>query len=143
MTPSRSISPNADARPAKRSRVEPDVLAGPVHTAFPDPQPLSAQYQTAQPYKHISAPKLFDDELVVIMCSESLSAADRADTTQLEAVVTEANTAYGERGTESALPGWGFEKKETDIYKVETLRCKALIDDIDVMRWCRYNKALT
>lgn len=37
---------------------------------------------------------------------------------QLEGVVHEANTVYGERGTESALPGWGFERKETDIYKV-------------------------
>jgi hypothetical protein len=38
-------------------------------------------------------------------------------TNQLEAVVEESRT-YGVRGEEGSLPGWGWEQKETDIYKV-------------------------
>jgi hypothetical protein len=38
-------------------------------------------------------------------------------TSQLEAVVEESRT-YGVRGEEGSLPGWGWEQKETDIYKV-------------------------
>ena len=40
--------------------------------------------------------------------------------TQLEGVVEESRT-YGIRGEEGSLPGWGWEQKETDIYKVGQL----------------------
>jgi hypothetical protein len=36
---------------------------------------------------------------------------------QLERVVEESRT-YGVRGEEGSLRGWGWEQKETDIYKV-------------------------
>jgi hypothetical protein len=36
---------------------------------------------------------------------------------QLEGVVEESRT-YGVRGEEDSLQGWGWEQKETDIYKV-------------------------
>lgn len=39
---------------------------------------------------------------------------------QLEAVVDE-STTYGVRGEEGSLHGWGWEQKETDIYKVRLL----------------------
>jgi hypothetical protein len=57
----------------------------------------------------------------------------RADvlTSQLEAVVEESRT-YGVRGEEGSLPGWGWEQKETDIYKVGRI-CDLLED-----RFCLY-----
>jgi hypothetical protein len=37
---------------------------------------------------------------------------------------------YGVRGEEGSLPGWGWEQKETDIYKVSLAVHLALCDGI-------------
>lgn len=34
--------------------------------------------------------------------------------------MVEESRTYGVRGEEGSLPGWGWEQKETDIYKVST-----------------------
>lgn len=61
---------------------------------------LASRYASSAPYRHISAAGLFDDAL-------------------LESVVTESRT-YGDRhDPASPLAGWGWEHKETDIYKIQ------------------------
>ncbi|ORX35046.1 Oxoglutarate and iron-dependent oxygenase degradation C-term-domain-containing protein [Kockovaella imperatae] len=57
------------------------------------------KYEQAEPYKHAVLHGLISDEL-------------------LEAVVEESRT-YGNRGEEDSLQGWGWEQKETDIYKIQ------------------------
>lgn len=47
---------------------------------------------------------------------------------KLEAVVEESRT-YGIRGEEGSLPGWGWEQKETDIYKVHRMTRRELMTD--------------
>ncbi|KAK4686987.1 prolyl 3-hydroxylase /prolyl 3,4-dihydroxylase, partial [Tremellales sp. Uapishka_1] len=57
------------------------------------------KYEASTPYKHAVIGGLLSDEL-------------------LEGVVEESRT-YGVRGEEGSLPGWGWEQKETDIYKIQ------------------------
>jgi hypothetical protein len=97
-TRARSPSPSA---PSKKPRTESSRLAAGPAISLPadnDVPVLAEQYQKSDPYKHISVPSLFDDEV-------------------LQGVVSESRT-YGTRHEEGSLPGWGWEHKETDIYKV-------------------------
>ncbi|WWD22752.1 hypothetical protein CI109_107245 [Kwoniella shandongensis] len=57
------------------------------------------RYLKAEPYKYAAIGGLLSDEL-------------------LEGVVEESRT-FGVRGEEGSLPGWGWEQKETDIYKIQ------------------------
>lgn len=118
MTVSRARSPDGDA-PAdagvangasssnKRARLDEPVLSSSSSSASAIHLPetserneLASRYSSSSPYRHISAAGLFDDAL-------------------LESVVTESRT-YGERhDPASQLPGWGWEHKETDIYKIQ------------------------
>lgn len=101
-TRARSPSPSLAS---KKPRLESSSLAaGPAINlpAETDVPALADQYQKSDPYKHISVPGLFDDEV-------------------LQGVVTESRT-YGTRHEEGSLPGWGWEHKETDIYKVSPVR---------------------
>lgn len=50
----------------------------------------------------------------------ALSSSGVDSLVQLESVVEETRT-YGIRGEEGSLAGWGWEQKETDIYKVSFL----------------------
>jgi hypothetical protein len=114
--PASSPPPGESDRPVKRSRADGQGS----RASFPDAAVLAKQYLESEPYKHVSVAGLFDDELV---CSGKCHMSSRQLTgrnfDQLEKVVTESR-AYGERGSEDALPGWGWEHKETDIYKVCT-----------------------
>lgn len=97
----RSPSPStASKKPRLDSKTGAGLTAGPAislpaETTVSD---LAEQYQTSAPYKHISVASLFDDDV-------------------LQGVVSESRT-YGTRHEEGSLPGWGWEHKETDIYKV-------------------------
>lgn len=102
-TRARSPSPStASKKPRLDSKTGADLTAGPAISLPADTtvSNLAEQYQTSAPYKHISVPSLFDDDV-------------------LQGVVTESRT-YGTRHEEGSLPGWGWEHKETDIYKVSS-----------------------
>ena len=77
------------------------------------------KYLHAQPYKHAVLNGMIADELVSRL-GRSTARSKIAHVDQLEAVVEESRT-YGIRGEEGSLPGWGWEQKETDIYKVRPL----------------------
>ncbi|KAJ9098725.1 hypothetical protein QFC21_004373 [Naganishia friedmannii] len=98
----RARSPTPDSA-IKKPRLDSTAAlpAGPaiVLPADTDVSNLAEKYQTSAPYKHISVASLFDDEV-------------------LQGVVTESRT-YGTRHAEGSLPGWGWEHKETDIYKIQ------------------------
>ncbi|TXT10632.1 hypothetical protein VHUM_02137 [Vanrija humicola] len=73
-----------------------------------DRKALNDKYEASTPYKHIVVPGLLSDEL-------------------LESVVEE-TTTYGVRGEENSLLGWGWEQKETDIYKIQQTPDLASLD---------------
>ncbi|KAL7421014.1 putative component of NuA3 histone acetyltransferase complex [Cryptotrichosporon argae] len=65
-------------------------------------------YRAAAPYNHVVVKGAFEDGL-------------------LENVVEETRT-YGVRGEEGSLPGWGWEQKETDIYRIQQTPDLASLD---------------
>ncbi|WVQ82610.1 hypothetical protein IAT38_004741 [Cryptococcus sp. DSM 104549] len=96
----RSQSPAAGRVPKKqRAQQEPTVLSS---INIPAPAQVAAYRETyvnATPYKYAAIGGLLSDEL-------------------LEGVVDESKI-FGIRGEEGSLPGWGWEPKETDIYKIQ------------------------
>lgn len=101
-TRARSPSPSLVSKKQRLDDKPGSLTAGPAISlpADTDVSNLAQQYQTSAPYKHISVPNLFEDGV-------------------LQGVVSESRT-YGTRHEEGSLPGWGWEHKETDIYKVSS-----------------------
>ncbi|ORY27313.1 putative nucleus protein [Naematelia encephala] len=98
MARGRESSPS-NTRDPKRARIDTSTSK---YITLPTGDELSAhreQYAQAVPYKYAAIGGLLSDEL-------------------LEGVVEESRT-YGPRGEEGSLPGWGWEQKETDIYKIQ------------------------
>ncbi|RSH83926.1 hypothetical protein EHS25_005170 [Saitozyma podzolica] len=102
----RQRSPSSASRGAspKRARKEPAATAATAASglSLPSGSDLDAHrtaYRSAVPYKYAAVSGLISDEI-------------------LEAVVEESRT-YGVRGEEGSLPVWGWEQKETDIYKIQ------------------------
>lgn len=98
----RSSSPKPDQTNKKQrtetSSSDPALTSSKPAIHLPDPSPLAEQYENAPVYKHLSVGDLFQDSI-------------------LQGVVKESKT-YGVRHEESSLPGWGWEEKHTDIYKI-------------------------
>ncbi|KAK8844696.1 hypothetical protein IAR55_006545 [Kwoniella newhampshirensis] len=106
----RARSPSSTApRIAKKAKVDTATTAPPGtdkavlgSIQIPSEEEVAAhreKYDHAEPYKYAAVGGLLSDEL-------------------LEGVVEESRT-FGVRGEESSLPGWGWEQKETDIYKIQ------------------------
>ncbi|BEI83357.1 hypothetical protein CcaverHIS002_0312250 [Cutaneotrichosporon cavernicola] len=102
----RSPGPETE-RKAKKAKadVSPDITLPEGTTRHA----LHETYEQSTPYKHIVVPGLLTDEL-------------------LESVVEETKT-YGVRGEEGSLAGWGWEQKETDIYKIQQTPDLASLDE--------------
>ncbi|EIW72950.1 hypothetical protein TREMEDRAFT_42106 [Tremella mesenterica DSM 1558] len=94
----RSRSPSPFEQSNKRTRRESISIKGIISPSVEDLRVHRQNYLQATPYRHAVVGGLLSDEL-------------------LESFVEETKT-YGVRGEDGSLPGWGWEQKETDIYKI-------------------------
>ena len=113
-------SASGEAGPSKKARLNHTTERRPINLPSASAVELERQkYNSAKPYRHASIGGLFDDDLVSPIFAP-IHPILTLDVSQLESVVRESRT-YGVRGEEGSLPGWGWEQKETDIYKVNSL----------------------
>ncbi|WVO16068.1 hypothetical protein L204_103733 [Cryptococcus depauperatus] len=98
----RERSPSSAAgRSAKKHKNSPDQSASTSinHPSVDQVTAYREEYVNASPFKHAVISGVLSDEM-------------------LEGVVQECKK-FGIRGEEGSLPGWGWEQKETDIYKIQ------------------------
>ncbi|WVQ72339.1 hypothetical protein IAR50_001890 [Cryptococcus sp. DSM 104548] len=96
----RSASNAASRTPKKaRSQADQGAQAAINHPSAEDVTAYREKYVNAAPFRHAVIGGLLSDDL-------------------LEGVVEESKK-FGTRGEEGSLPGWGWEHKETDIYKIQ------------------------
>ncbi|ADV19672.1 nuclear protein [Cryptococcus gattii E566] len=92
-------SPSGRATKKSRNNTEHAVLSSINHPSAEQVAAYREKYVNAAPFKHAVLSDLLSDDL-------------------LEGVVEESKK-FGMRGEEGSLPGWGWEQKETDIYKIQ------------------------